>query len=1109
MKKILFNDGFEFKMAPFEASLLNIGYGMNSSGYVPVEIPHDATIHDAHNFYTDYVIWYRKQISYLPAKDNRLMIYFEGVYMEAAVYINDQCIGRNVNGFNSFCFDITEYVTSKEDMLYVSIDFRNPNARWYTGPGINRNVWLLDANETHISPDSVYVCPTLTKEDNWELYAAATPVGKYDKLVYICEELGIHAESDSAEFITSVSSPGLWNPNSPNMYDFRVELYNEGRLTDSETVRFGFRHIEFDPNKGMFLNGKHVKLHGVCLHADAGCLGTAFYKDAARRQLQLMKDMGVNAIRGSHNIQAPEFLDLCDEMGLMLLNESFDSWKREKTTYDYARFFEEWAEKDLTNWVRRDRNHPCIIMWSAGNEIYDTHAGIEGKETLEFIRDVIERTDYRGHARVTLCSNYMAWENTINAVESIKLAGYNYGEHLYKDHHQAHPDWVIFGSETASCVQSRGIYHFPLSKSLLVDDDEQCSSLGNCCTSWGATNLDFCLATERDTEFSLGQFYWSGTDYLGEPTPYHTKSSYFGMADTAGFPKDVYYLNQSLWTSVESNPMIHILPYWDFNDGQLIDVRVCSNAPEVELFFNGSSLGRQAIDHEHGFSFYADYRIPYAQGELKAVGIDASGNIIAQTTEYSFGDTAVLSLTESTSDDHALTDYSFDVEEGDMHLRFIEIEALDSDSHPVRNASDRVNFRIDGPAKLIGLDNGNSTDYESFKGSSKRLFSGKLLAVVKPDGTGGRVTVRTGIDSEKVYVRKLEISTDACNPLKITPDEAIINVELKVYPANATCKAIEYQITNESGVPIQHAVIDSISEDGLHATVRVQADAEFRIRALCREDDDRVTCISQLEFASSGFGTLHSNPYDFVVASLYSESVGELGNGNEKGIATSRLEDNYILYKNLEFGKTGSDTVTLPIFELENTPLDIIFWRGMPHAEGSHIIGSGVYHKKSIWNVYQEETYKLNETLTGLVDFGIEVHSRKIHIKGFVFTEKNKAYETNRAVDIDEIYGDDYKVENESVNGIGNNVSMVFKDMDFGPEGAGRITVCGHTPLDQNTIHIRFTDGQTEQRRAVEFKHSDGFEEQSFEIEPLTGKGDIVFIFLPGCNFDFKWFKFE
>lgn len=1145
MQKFLFNDGFEFKMYPRTDSLLDISTGMDDADYAPVKIPHDAVIHDTRNFYTDYALWYRKRLSILPAEGRRLFIYFEGVYMETAVYINGRLIGRNVNGYNSFWFDITDYVTSVSDTLYVSIDYRNPNSRWYAGPGINRNVWLMESNETHICPDSIYVCPNLIQGNEWELYAAADFNGKWDSCRFICEDLGIFCESGSDRFATKVITPKLWDPDSPNMYDLRVELYRGDKLCDSETVRFGFRNIELTSDRGMFINGRHIKLNGVCLHSDEGCLGTAFHIDAARRQLKLMKDMGANAIRGAHNIQAPEFLDLCDEMGLLVLDEAFDCWKREKTAYDYARFFNDWSQKDIASWIRRDRNHPCVIMWSAGNEIYDTHAGPEGRETLEYIRDEIKKHDYKGHAEVCLCSNYMAWDNTINAVESIGIAGYNYGEYLYAGHHKAHPDWVIFGSETASCVQSRGIYHFPLSQSLLVEDDEHCSSLGNSTTSWGAVNLDFCLAKERDTRYSLGQFYWSGTDYLGEPTPYHTKSSYFGMADTAGFPKDAYFLNQSEWIPFEQKPVIHILPYWDFNNGQIIDVRICSNAPEVELFFNGSSLGRQKIDHAHGQSLYADYRLPYSAGELKAVGYDRSGLEAVTTSESSFGDTAAFRLSETgdfpaqapgfTGLDHTgindagagIYTYSFEKQENDTRLRFIEIEALDRDGHPVRNASDKVNIVVEGPAQLIGIDNGNNTDYESFKGSSMRLFSGKLLAVIEPEAPAGLIKVSAIPDAEHKYVRKLEITADAtpkrssvsqtdgdstgfeCLPATVTPDDPLINVSVRILPSGASCKAIEYQISNDAGIPIPHAVVESVSDEGSSAVIRVLADAEFRIRALCRENDDQITCISQLEFKSTGFGALHATPYAFVSGSLYSDCIGSLGNGNEKGIATSRTEDNYILYSCLDFGKTGSDTVTLSVFELESSPTKITFWNGMPHGEGSRIIGTGIYHKKSIWNVYQDETFTLDEPLTGLTDFGIEVNKHKLHLKGFIFTEKNTAFDINMATGASNIYGDDYTVGSESVDGIGNNVSLIFENMDFGQTGAHRITVCGRTPLDCNTIHIRFSDGQKEIRQVVEFCHSDDFSEQSFELEALTGKGNIVFLFLPGSSFDFKWFRFE
>lgn len=1120
MRKTLINDSFQCKVLDYSQNYLDIKTGQSDEGYEDVFIPHDALIGNVNEFYSDKVIWYRRKIGSVPGENSRQILYFEGVYMDASVYVNNSFVGRWVNGYTSFWFDVTEYVKSPEDYIYVSIDYRCPNSRWYAGPGINRNVWLYEMSDNHFTVDSLYVCPEFVGNETFELRASVdlgcvmSTASEYE-VIFECKELGLHnpmtKNGDSQyTFNTCITSPKLWDTDAPYTYSCTVYLLMDDNIVDTADTEFGFRSVEMTTDRGLLLNGRHIKLNGICLHSDQGCLGTAFHPDMARRQLLLMKDMGVNAIRLTHNVQAPGFLDLCDELGLLVLNEAFDCWKLPKTEFDYARFFEEWSERDIRSWVMRDRNHPCIFLWSAGNEIYDTHAGEEGAKTLTYIANEIKKNDYYGLAPVALCSNYMAWDNTIKAVDNIKYAGYNYGEFLYEAHHQNHPDWIIFGSETASLVQSRGIYHFPLSKSLLVDDDEHCSSLGNCCTSWGAESMDKCVTTERDTPYSLGQFLWAGIDYLGEPTPYHTKNSYFGLADTATFPKDVYFMLQSCWKSFEEKPMIHLLPYWDFNDGQMIDVRVCSNAYEVELFFNETSLGRKIIDHEKGFSMYADYRLPYGEGTLRAIGYDKEGNGVLEAVEESFADTASLMLTITCYTDgktSAISANSFDVSKEDRHLRFVEIQAVDISGKPVRNASDRINITLSGPAKLIGLCNGNQTDVDSFTGSSMRLFSGKLLAVIRPEGSEGTVTVNASIDRDDVPVRKLKIVTASQSPL--TPENDCVTAHIQVLPANADYKSIEYQITNESGVPIQNAKITDVSEDGLTLTIKAVADANFNLRALCRETDNRVTVISCLEFVAEGFGELYKDPYQFVSASLFDESNVELGNGNEKGIATSRLEDTYILYRNIDFGPSGTKEITIPVFELGGNEVLINFWKGMPHGEHSVCLGKYSYHKPSIWNVYQEETYELNEIISGIEDFGIEVISDKIHIKGFIFKPYNDSYDEHIVRNATNIYGDQFTITDEMITGIGNNVCITYKDMDFGEDGATRITINGHTPLFQNTIHIRFNNGESELKQIIEFPQSEGIIEQTFDLEPIRGKGDMSFVFLPGSNFDFKKFIFS
>jgi len=1116
MAKQLINDGFLCKIDPFCEEKLDIKYGLDDSGYSEVKIPHDALVHDFDKYYADHVIWYRRKLNITPEDDKNYIIYFEGVYMDATIYINDRYVGRWVNGFTSFMFDITEYLTGPQDILLVSINYRNPNARWYAGPGINRDVYLYTLEKTYIVPDSVCINAKNNGGTYWTVLADVeikNPTNDTN-VIFSIEELDLYFEkkilSSSKEIDllsgnVQVVNPELWDIDNPKLYTMEINVFNAECLVDSLSVKFGFRRIELDTDSGLFLNGKHRKLKGVCLHSDAGCLGTAFNKGAARRQLTIMKEMGVNAIRNSHNVQAPGFLDLCDEMGFLVMGEAFDQWRLQKTEYDYARFFDDWHEKDIASWIRRDRNHPSIILWSAGNEIYDTHAGEDGRRTLKKIAAEIRKHDKYHHAYITLCSNYMQWDNTQLAMDDIKVAGYNYGEYLYDDHHAKHPEWYIFGSETASCVQSRAVYHFPLSVIGLDEDDLQCSSLGNCSTSWGAPYIDFCMVTERKNKYSLGQFLWTGIDYLGEPTPYHTRNSYFGMTDTAGFPKDAYYICQSEWVDPKVNPMVHVFPYWDFNDGQMIDVRVCSNLSKVELFFDGESLGLKEIDHIEGDSLCVDYRIPYKRGVIKAIAYDNSMNIAATDSIESFEDASQLELSDNV----------FNIEQGDEEYRFVEVNAVDKYGKSVCNACDRINVKIEGPGELIGADNGNSADFESYQSSNRKLFNGKMLLVIRPFGISGQIRVSAEIDKSDIPVRKIDIKAiNGGNLVEnrhiISADCPKIKIKALIYPLNASVNKLDWKITNDRGVEIKAAKVEVCEDDPSTISIEGISDGKFTLRCAHINTNGISDVISILDFECQGFGEAFKNPYEFLSASLYTLSSGNTGNGNERGISTSPNEDSYVVYKDIDFGKIGSDTITLPIFELSSSPVNISFWIGVPEKEGSVLLGERVYDRKSIWNVYQEETFILDKVIRGVNDFGILVKTHKIHLKGFVFTEKQNAYINTPAITADKVYGDSFNVGNEAITGIGNNVFVSFEDINFGDRRSDKFIVCGRSDIEKNTLHIKFVDNLGhEEKRVAEFICSPEYSEQSFSIEGISGRQALSFIFLPGTDFDFKYFRFE
>ena len=853
-----------------------------------------------------------------------------------------------------------------------------------------------------------------------------------------------------------------------------------------------------------------------------------------KRKLGMLKEMGVNALRTSHNMPAPEVLDLCDEMGILVISEAFDMWYRPKTDYDYARFFKEWHEKDIRSWIRQDRNHPSVIMWSIGNEIYDCHADESAPDTTRHLKFEVLKHDPYGNAHITFGSNYLPWEGAKKCAEVLGLVGYNYSEKYYEEHHREHPDWVIYGSETESLVQSRGVYKFPLSEVRLSDVDEQCSALGNCNTSWGAKSVEKCICDDRDVPFSCGQFLWTGFDYIGEPTPYHTKNSYFGNIDTAGFPKDNYYVFKSAWTDAGDAPMVHVFPYWDFNPGQMIDVRVCSNEDTVELFVNGESKGKQSLTHRPGSGtrLIADYRIPYEPGMIEARCYDENGNVTARKIRHSFGDSESIVIRPDKTVMRACSD----------DLIFAEISVADSEGYPVENAADRITVNVSGAGRLVGLDNGDSTDVDSYKGLSRRLFNGKLLAIIAPKAEPGDVKLTAsanGIKSAEIMlkcdpgencvpspfdrsvtdiyeentdrpivlggkddipVRKIEIS---CDDNHFTPDNKEIPVRIKILPENATDRKLTYSVLNDKAVPVNNA---EVCAQGSDVTLKAKGDGNFRFRCMSDSGTDKVRVISELEFSAEGIGKAFLDPYDFVYGSAYSYSEGDIGAGNEMGLASARGERSLVAFENVDFGKSGSDEITLPVFALDDAEYSIKVYDGVP-SRGGKPVGNFTYSKPMIWNVYQSDTWKLDTVLKGVHTLCFEFED-KIHVKGFSFTKHDRAFTEINANEADEIYGDDFRIEENEVTGIGNNVSIEFKDMDFGSEGASSVTICGRAPKGTNTIHVRFSDGEEEIKNVIEFECCEEYSSRKFSFGKITGMKNVSFVFMPGSCFDMRSFKF-
>lgn len=1136
---VRFNDNWEFAKMPLHTTLEEINQCREV--FAPVGIPHDWLIYDTDHLYQDATGWYRKTFSWICQEDQMVFLRFGGIYMDSRIYVNNMFAFAWKYGYSTFEVDITPFLKDGKNEIKVSVDFQSPNSRWYSGAGIYRDVWIKTVHKKHLISDGIYVhSEKRSDQQGWDIEIDTEAVGEDLELRYEWKRSDakkwsllegertteqISATRTCYRLKTTKSEVECWDIDSPVCYQLRVTLQSEGRILQQEVQTIGFRTIEFIPERGFVLNGKKVKLKGVCEHHDLGCLGSAYHTQAMERKFRILKEMGVNAVRLTHNMHDEDVLNLADRMGILLISEAFDMWESPKNPYDYARFFADWYEKDVASWIRRDRNHPSVILWSIGNEIYDTHVGESGQKWTKTLCREVQKHDPKGNARPTIGSNYMPWEPAQACADLLKIAGYNYGEAYYDSHHEKHPDWVIYGSETASTVQSRGIYHFPFEQSVLADEDEQCSALGNSTTSWGAKSLEACILAERDHDYSCGQFLWTGFDYIGEPTPYHTRNSYFGQVDTCGFPKDSYYIYQAEWTDYRTKPMIHLFPYWDFNEGQQIDVRVCSNAPVVELYVNGQSQGVFRIDHAHGRELVAHWKIPYQSGEIRAIALDEDNKIVAEEIRHSFGEAARICMKP---EKRAM--------QGDGEdLLFVEISMTDTDGYPVENANNRIHIRLEGPGDLVGLDNGDSTDTDPYKGYSKRMFSGKLLAVIKAKKESGTLTIHVsspgipkavltvpvifapggegssalaylagpdmGTENKERPVRNIYLHSE--NGTRLSKECPETRVYASIHPADADDSEVFWGVIDEKGIPSHLATLEP---DGTSVLVRAKSDGIFRLRCMSRSHTKKARILSHLEFEITGLGKAFRDPYEFVSAGLFDYSSKNVGNGNEHGVATARGEESRFGFYDLDFGPYGSDEIQLPIFALTSEPYRIRIYEGMPTDADAGLLADVIYQKPSLWNVYQEATYRLNRRLCGVTGICFVLED-KIHLKGFQFIKKKRGYQRNYVVEYNQIYGDSFQKKEDRISHIGNNVTLEFANIEFGEDKADTITICGETPLEKNSILICFVSADGETRQMVEFLH--GESEQTFRIPPQTGTMTVRFVFLPGSQFDFMWFQFQ
>lgn len=1130
-QNILFNDGWQFCLCDIGTELS----ALPGRHWYDVELPHDWLINDTSKLYETGEGWYRRSLPCSAEQlSGRVLLNFDGVYMNSTLFVNGKEAGSWTYGYSAFEHDITDFLHEGENELLLRVSHQSPNTRWYSGAGIFRDVMLKLRPAAYIGTNGVYIHSAPQPEGGWTTEVETDVVGEASDIRMLLEVfdpagasmggygLEAHFDGGHEKFTASFNStdPELWSVDDPMLYTLKISLYSGSELLDCVNETFGYRTAEFDPDRGFLLNGEPVKLHGVCMHHDLGALGSALNEAALARQLRIMKEMGVNAIRTSHNMPARQLVQLCDEMGLLVDSEAFDMWEKPKTEFDNHRFFTEHAERDVRSWIERDRNHPCIIMWSIGNEINDT-IDPHGLDITKRLYEYVLKYDPKGNAAPTIGSNYMGDENAQKCSDVVKLAGYNYSEYLYDEHHAKYPGWVIYGSETASAVRSRGIYRFPAELPLLTGEDCQCSSLDNSVVGWGSSAMKS-WRLDRDCPFCCGQFIWTGFDYIGEPTPYNTKNSYFGIVDTAGFPKDIYYFYQSVWLSPEQKKVLHIVPsYWDFIPGQEIDVLIYSNARDVELFLNGKSVGTHVMELETSQDMRAHFKVPFEPGVLRVVGHFADGSECSEVL-HTPSDPAAVVLT---SDKETLLADGRDI-------AFVEISTVDVNGIPVGNARNRIRVEVSGAGRLVGLDNGDSTDYDSYKGDNRRLFSGKLLAMIESTLEPGEITVRAY--SEGLENAELRLVSENCGevsgvsvvtenkfpavcraytgevPARLLLPEVDVNsfdperrsaeIHAKLLPENCTYDDISWSVVRRNGVESSLAQVEG---SGRSAVVTAKGDGEFFVRAMVHNGAEHPQVIADIPFTAEGLGAAVRDAYSFISASTL-DSSNVPTNIIEDGALSNFDGRTVMTYSDIDFGKTGSQIISLSVGTCFDMPVEV--WEGTP--DDGKLICRVDFGNNGHWCGFAGQDFALAERLTGVRTISVVIDSRVI-FGGFSFVPIERAYDTNWVGEADSVYGDDYRIDGRRVADIGNNVIINYEGLDFGEGGSEALIISGETGNPMNQIQLRYTPAGGAQKTVLLEFQQDGGREQRFDIPKLSGVNDVSFVFMPGSRFDFDWFRFE
>ena len=695
-------------------------------------------------------------------------ILFDGAMSNARVTLNGKEVAFWPYGYNSFTVNTDGIVRPGSNDLVVELENKERASRWYPGAGLYRNVHVINTDRVHIPVWGTYITTPKITDDYASVHLRMkidgarkgehvtvstdiiNPEGKVvanDKSIYYA-----HGQEFAQNFL--VDKPELWQLDDPRLYTARTTLSVDGKEVDSYDTRFGIRSIEYVPEKGFFLNGKLTKFKGVCNHHDLGPLGAAVNKSALRHQIELLRDMGVNAIRTSHNMPAPELAELCDEMGMMLMVEPFDDWGfRPKSPNGYGSVFNEWAERDITNMVENYRNNPSVVMWSIGNEV-PSQWGPDGLKELSMLQDLVHSLDPTRPVTCGMDQIRAVLDNGFAA--ALDIPGFNYKPQHYDKAYEKLPQKLILGSETASTVSSRGKYYFPVEfkdHNVVMHPDNHSNSYDNESCSWSNTpDLDF--AMDDDREWVLGQFVWTGFDYLGEPSPYDTDawpshSSYFGIIDLASLPKDRYYLYRSKWNDKEAT--LHVLPHWTWpgREGKVTPVYVYTSYPSAELFVNGKSQGRRAKDAS---SVVDRYRlrwndVVYEPGEIRIVAYDADGNVADEKTVRTAGKAKALRIKANRSELAA---------DGD-DLVYFTVEAVDAKGNPVPDADNMVKFEVTGAGAFEATANGDPTCLLPFQKPEMKLFSGAATAIARSAKTPGTLTIKATAKGLKPTTATVEV----------------------------------------------------------------------------------------------------------------------------------------------------------------------------------------------------------------------------------------------------------------------------------------------------------------------------------------------------------------